>query len=84
MKKVTILSLHLGYGGIEKSIVALANLLCEKYKVEIACVYKLFDKPVFKIDDRVMINYLTDVVPNHEGIREAKKNKKVVKLIKEY
>ena len=33
MKKISILSLHLGYGGIEKSIVALANLLVENYNV---------------------------------------------------
>ena len=26
MKKVTILSLHLGYGGIENAVVTLANL----------------------------------------------------------
>ena len=84
MKKVTILSLHLGYGGIEKSIVALSNLLCDKYKVEIACVYKLFDKPVFDIDERVKITYLTDVVPNHEGIRNAKKSKNILKILKEY
>ena len=84
MKKVTILSLHLGYGGIEKSIVALANLLCKKYKVEIACVYKLFDKPVFEIDDKVNIIYLTDVIPNHEEIRKAKKSKNFIKIIKEY
>ncbi len=84
MKKVTILSLHLGYGGIEKSIAALANLLCEKYKVEIACVYKLYDEPVFEIDDRVKITYLTNVIPNHEGIREAKKSKNIFKIIKEY
>ena len=84
MKKVTILSLHLGYGGIEKSIAALANLLCKKYKVEIACVYKLFDRPVFDIDDKVNIIYLTDVVPNHEEIRKAKKSKNIFKIIKEY
>ena len=84
MKKVTILSLHLGYGGIEKSIAALANLLCKKYKVEIACVYKLFDKPVFEIDDKVNIIYLTDVIPNHEEIRKAKKSKNFIKIIKEY
>ena len=84
MKKVTILSLHLGYGGIEKSIAALANLLCEKYEVEIACVYKLFDKPVFDIDERVKVIYLTNVVPNHEGIRNARKNKNILKLVKEY
>ena len=34
MKKISILSLHLGYGGIEKSVVSLANLLCKKYNVE--------------------------------------------------
>ena len=33
MKKISILALHLGYGGIEKSIVNLANLLCHEYKV---------------------------------------------------
>ena len=33
MKKLSILSLHLNYGGAEKSICALANLLCDKYDV---------------------------------------------------
>ena len=62
MKKVSILSLHLGYGGIEKSVIALANLLCEKYDVEIACSYKLYDKPAFFIDKRVNVKYLTNKV----------------------
>ena len=35
MKKISILSLHLGYGGIEKSVVNLANILIEEYEVEI-------------------------------------------------
>lgn len=60
MKKVIILSLHLGYGGIEKSIVALANILCEKYKVEIICIYKLYDKPAFNIDERIKVTYLIE------------------------
>ena len=55
MKKVAILSLHLGYGGIEKSICALANLLCSKYKVEIICTYKLYEKPAFALNDEVTI-----------------------------
>ena len=29
MKKISILSLHLGYGGVEKMVVALANRLAE-------------------------------------------------------
>lgn len=60
MKKVTILSLHLGYGGIEKSITGLANILCEKYEVEIICIYKLYEKPAFFIDERVKITYLIE------------------------
>ena len=36
MKKVSILSLHLGYGGIEKCVATLANILCTRYEVEIA------------------------------------------------
>lgn len=83
MKKISILSLHLGYGGIEKSITALANLLCEDYEVEIACVYKLYDKPVFELDPRVKIKYLTKVKPNKKELKEALKQKKPLKILKE-
>jgi N-acetylglucosaminyldiphosphoundecaprenol N-acetyl-beta-D-mannosaminyltransferase len=60
MKKVTILALHLGYDGIAKSIVHLANCLCSKYDVEIVCSYKLYDKPSFPLDSRVNVNYLIE------------------------
>lgn len=83
MKKISILSLHLGYGGIEKSVSALANLLSEKYEVEIACTYKLYDKPVFDLNDKVKVKYLTDVKPNHSELRNALKRKNVFKIIKE-
>ena len=58
MKKISILSLHLGYGGVEKSIAALANVLCKNYEVEIICIYQLYEKPAFTIDERVKITYL--------------------------
>ena len=84
MKKISILSLHLGYGGIEKSIVSLANVLCEKYEVEIATCYKLYDKCVFDLDKRVKVLYLNDksIVPNHESLRKALKSKNIISLIK--
>jgi hypothetical protein len=47
MKKVAILSLHLGYGGIEKCVVNLANTLCNRYEVEIATCYKVYEKSAF-------------------------------------
>lgn len=84
MKKVSILSLHLGFGGIEKSVSALANLLCEKYEVEIACTYKLYDKPVFPIDERVTIKYLIpDLKPNREEVKAALKNKRFITFFRE-
>lgn len=84
MKKISILSLHLGYGGIEKSIIALANLLADKYNVEIACSYRLYDKPAFNIDKKVKIRYLTrDIVPNKDEFSNALKQKHISKIIKE-
>ena len=83
MKKISILSLHLGYGGIEKSIAALANMLCSRYEVEIACTYKLFEQSVFPIDERVKIRYLTDVKPNKTELKEAISKKNIVRIFKE-
>lgn len=84
MKKISILSLHLGYGGIEKCVVTLANSLCSRYEVEIAVCYKLYDKPAFDIDDRVKIKYLNkDLKPNHDALRRAFKSKNPFKMIKE-
>ena len=85
MKKISILSLHLGYGGIEKSIVSLANLLSKKYAVEIAVCYKLYDKPVFDLSNKVTIKYLNDeeIIPNHESLRLAISRKNIIKISKE-
>lgn len=58
MKKITILALHLGYGGIEKCISYLANSLCDEYNLEIISTYKLDDYPAFKLDEKIKIKYL--------------------------
>lgn len=60
MKKITILALHLGYGGIERAISSLANLLCKEYEITIVSTYKLYDKPAFAVDKRVKIEYLIE------------------------
>ena len=85
MKKITILSLHLGYGGVEKSISSLSNILVEKYEVEIISVYKLYDKPAFEIDNRVKITYLLDsnLSPNKKELKEAIKAKKIISIYRE-
>ncbi len=83
MKKVAILSLHLGYGGIEKSIVALANILAPKYKVEIACIYKLQESCAFEVDERVKIKYLinSDIAKRLENYKVLLKKKQFKKLM---
>lgn len=84
MKKIAILSLHLGYGGIEKSVVNLANTLCKRYEVEIATTYKLYENSAFPLDKRVKVIYLTkDIKPNHEAIRRAWREKRLFRLLKE-
>lgn len=85
MKKVTILALHLGYGGVEKAIASLSNMLVEKYSVEIISVYKLYDKPAFYIDEKVKITYLLDpeLSPNKNEFKKAIKSKNISEILKE-
>ena len=87
MKKITILALHLGYGGVEKAIVTLANSLddTKKYKIEIVSVYRLYDKPVFKINDTIKVTYLlpSKLSPNRKEWGEALHNLKLISLGKE-
>jgi glycosyltransferase involved in cell wall biosynthesis len=83
MKKITILALHLGYGGIESSICNLANVLCDTYDITILVTYKLYDQPVFPLDKRVQVKYLTNLKPNKEAIKESLKHVHLIKLIKE-
>ena len=82
MKKITILALHLGYGGVERAVATLANILSKKYEVEIISVYKLFDEPAFEIDNKVKIRYL---LPNHKPnsveFKEALKKLNIIKII---
>lgn len=84
MKKISILALHLGFGGIEKSIATLANILAKKYDVEIASVYKLYDKCVYDLDKRVKVKYLnTDLKPNRSSLKSAFASKNIYRIVKE-
>ena len=83
MKKITILSLHLGYGGAERCITNLANSLVDTYRVEILSVYKLYEEPAFFLDKRVNVRYLTDVKPNRDDMRYDLKHFKVFSLVKD-
>lgn len=83
MKKISILSLHLNYGGIEKCVASLSNILADRYEVEIVCTYKLSDKPAFYIDPRVNIKYLLTEKPNREEFNSALRHHKYITAFKE-
>lgn len=82
-KKISIFALHLSFGGIEKAISSLANMLCDDYQVEIISVYKICEKPVFFINENVKIKYLTNVVPNKKEFLNAVKKINILKIVKE-
>lgn len=58
MKKITILVLHLGYGGIEKCISNLVNSLVDQYQISIISTYQLYDHTPYPIDQKIPIKYL--------------------------
>lgn len=74
MKKIYITSHYLKHGGIEKMVCNLSNLFIEmNYDVEILCVY--FDgEPVYYLNDKVKITYLTDKLPRkNNSLKESLK-----------
>jgi len=81
--KVSILSLHLGYGGVEQVVVNTANMLSSEYEVEIISLYKNKGEIPFSINKNVKITYLSNLISNREEFKEAFRNKKLVAILKE-
>ncbi|MDR0979348.1 MAG: glycosyltransferase [Lachnospiraceae bacterium] len=84
-KKIVILALHLGYGGIEKFIVNIANMFSNDYEVEIISAYKLYSKPAFEIDSKVKITYLLEenLVPNKARLLQSIKKVNIFDIAKQ-
>lgn len=82
-KDITILALHLGYGGVEKYISSLCKMLDKEYNITIISTYKVLDKPAFDFSDKVKIEYLIDDKPNKEEFKKALKDKNIIHIIKE-
>lgn len=83
MKSVTILLLHMQYGGIEKQTISLANELCKKYRVKIVCTYSMNKKPAYAVDDRIEIEYLINDRPNRDEFNEAVKAKRYIEAFRQ-
>lgn len=84
MKKLTILALHLGYGGVEKAISDLVNMLYRDYEIEIIATYRLYEQPPFLIPEDVKVNYLLpQYQPNRKELKEAMHRKQLLRLVRE-
>lgn len=84
INKISIIVLHLGFGGVENSICSLANMLCDYYDIEIISIYKLSNRPAFKLNPKINIKYLIkDLAPNKLELKNALKGMNIIKIIKE-
>lgn len=84
MKKITVLMLHLNYGGLEKQVTTLLNALADKYDIEIISVYDLLNgNSFYNLDNRIKVKFLLPFGPNKKEIKEAIKHFKVLDIFKQ-
>lgn len=84
MKKITILALHLGYGGIERALSMLANSLADTYDITIVSTYKLYDEIPFQLNEKIKVEYLIEnMVPNRKEFYDSIKKLKLIETIKQ-
>ena len=82
-KKIDLLALHLGTGGIETSIINIANSLSKKYDVRIISLYKLKNDQNNKVLNSVEVKYLLNYGPNKEDFKSSVKSRNIFKIIKQ-
>lgn len=83
MKKVTILALHLGYGGIEQYLSSLCKMIENDYEIEIISTYKVLDEPAFYFNKNIKIKYLIDFGPNTKEVKDSLTKFNPINTIKE-
>lgn len=65
----------MGYGGIENAVATLANTLVNKYEVEILSVYRLYKDPIYDLDSKVKVRYISNIKPNKNEMKYYLKKK---------
>ena len=82
--KISIYALHLGFGGVEKYVTTVANMLADAHSVEIVSTYRITPEPAFPVDPRVKITYLMgDLKPNKEEFKAALRHKSIPGIFRE-
>ncbi len=82
MKQVTIFTMQLKkFGGIERFVVTIANMLSAEFEVTIVANYgKATDKLAFELSDNIKIIYLSPALPREVSMKEIIVNKKFHKI----
>ena len=83
MKKITILAMHLNYGGIEKYISYLCKMFENDYDLEVISTYKYSSQPAFEFSPKIKITYLLNDYPDRVSIKELLNNQHYIKVISE-
>ena len=84
MKKVTFLLLHLNYGGLEKQVTTLANVLAKSYDVELVVLYDLLKgRSFYKLNDNIKIKFVLKYGPiKAKQLKKMLKKNKIIELFK--
>lgn len=81
--EITILALHLHYGGVEKYLSSLCQMLHQDYSLHIIATYRIAKQPAFEFASDVRITYLIDGGPNHKALQRAFQNFHIFQIGKE-
>ena len=82
-KRIVILALTLGYGGIEKYISSLCKMFKNDYSVRIICNYKELEKPAFNYYN-ASIEYLINHGFSSVSVKELIKKRRYIKAVIEF
>ncbi len=83
MKKITVITSHLGYGGVEQYLSSLCDMLKDNYEIELIVVYKSYSEPVFPFDKKINIKYIFPYIAYPSNIIKYLKSFKIGKAFKE-
>lgn len=83
MSKISIYVLSLNYGGAERAITNIANILSINNDVTINSIYKIGNKPFYELNNNIEVKYLTELSPNREAFKNAIKSINIIKILKE-
>jgi len=83
MKKITIFSINNDYGGIERYVSTLCEMLYQDFEIDIVITYQSLPISAFAFPDNVKIRYLIHEKPDDVSLKELIKSARLIKASKE-